>query len=417
MHELKTLFGSGLNLPTFNAESLAAEYVESQAGAPVSDPARTAPLSEPRRVGDRRSGATVATLDSTLATSSIPGVWQLNSSDKRVTALFREQTILAETEKFIGGERLSRYLKVSLIAPGKNPVEPPPFLIASAGDVLSNWQLAMHVNGSALTGSRLPSSSYMWTGVLAVLFLGLTAWASGRSVSRQMQSTQLKNDLLSTVSHELKTPLSSIRALVDTLLAGRCRDSRQLEDYLQLIAHENERLTRLIENFLSFNRLERGKHQFRFEKLDPSALAKEAVEAVRGRLYAPHAHFEISVEPNLPALHGDRDALLTALVNLLDNACKYTEQDKRISLAVSAENNGIKFAVQDNGIGISAGDLPRIFDRFYQSEQNGAHRQGGCGLGLSIVKLIVDAHGGTVDVQSKSGAGSTFCIRLRAASR
>src|SRR5690348_1106210 len=120
----------------------------------------------------------------------------------------------------------------------------------------------------------------------------------------------------------------------------------------------------------------------------------------------------MDVAPQLPAVRGDADALTTVLVNLLDNACKYTESDKRIAARAYANCETVCFEVADNGIGLRAGDTRRIFDRFYQVDQSLTRQRGGCGLGLSIVQSIVRAHGGTVEVESELGKGSTFRVRI-----
>jgi signal transduction histidine kinase len=227
-----------------------------------------------------------------------------------------------------------------------------------------------------------------------------------------MRLARLKNELVSAVSHELKTPLASIRALVDTLAAGRFRDQQQLQEYLQLIGKENLRLTHLIENFLTFSRMERGKQRFRFEDLTPAAVVAAAVGALQERLAAAHCNFDVRVEPDLPRMRGDADALSTVLINLLDNACKYTGDEKRIRVRAFAEGRQVCFEVEDNGIGLDRREARRIFDRFYQVDQSLTRQRGGCGLGLSIVKFIVEAHAGAVEVQSEPDKGSTFRVKI-----
>jgi signal transduction histidine kinase len=236
-------------------------------------------------------------------------------------------------------------------------------------------------------------------------------------LSRQMRLARLKNDLIATVSHELKTPLSSMRVLVDTLVAGRCRDEQQAREYYQMIARENERLSRLIENFLTFSRMERNKVAWELVELDVGHIVSAAAESesVQERFSRPGCELRVDVAANLPGVRGDRDALVTVLLNLLDNAYKYTGDAKRIDLRARAEGDCVCLSVSDNGIGLSRRGAKRIFDRFYQADERLSRAAGGCGLGLSIVKFIVDAHGGAVDVASRAGEGSTFTVRLPAA--
>lgn len=240
----------------------------------------------------------------------------------------------------------------------------------------------------------------------------MVALLVARYVAAQMRLARLKNELVSAVSHELRTPLASIRALVDTLSARRYRDEQQLHDYLRLISKENQRLSHLIENFLAFSRLERGNHRFRFEELAPEAIVRDAVESLKDRLESPQCHFETQVGPNLPHIRGNADALSTVLINLLDNACKYTDDEKHICVRAYAERRHVCFEVQDNGIGLSRNEANRVFDRFYQVDQTLSRQRGGCGLGLSIVQSIVRVHGGQIAVQSEPGKGSVFRVKI-----
>jgi signal transduction histidine kinase len=233
-----------------------------------------------------------------------------------------------------------------------------------------------------------------------------------RGLRRQVQLARLKNDLVATVSHELKTPLTAMRALVDTLLDAEKFDETTTREYIQLLARENARLSRLIDNFLTFSRLDRNKFVFKFEPVHPQRIVDDAVAAISERRGRTDCHFESHTQPNLPVLVGDHDALTTALINLLDNAWKYTADEKRIILRTEAHNGSVRFAVEDNGIGIPARESRRVFRRFYQVDQQLTREAGGCGLGLSIVQSIVEAHHGSVSVESEIGRGSTFMIDI-----
>jgi signal transduction histidine kinase len=222
----------------------------------------------------------------------------------------------------------------------------------------------------------------------------------------------MKTDLVASVSHELRTPLASMRVLVDGLLADSRLDETKTREYLHLLASENARLTRLIENFLTFSRLERGRERFVFSTVMPSTVVDAAVTAMRERLPAG-CDLKIEIDPDLPAIRADEGAVVSALINLLDNALKYTPDDKRIVLRVTRTvNAGLAFSVQDNGIGIPSREHKRIFKRFYRVDQRLASSTTGVGLGLSIVESIARAHGGSVTVQSAEGTGSTFTLNV-----
>jgi signal transduction histidine kinase len=206
-----------------------------------------------------------------------------------------------------------------------------------------------------------------------------------------------------------------MRVLVDGLLSDREIDPVKTRDYLGLLAVENERLTRLIENFLTFSRLERSQRRFELTPTSAGDLVRAALDAVRDRI-PPGCEVRVDIEPQLPPVLADAEAMTTALVNLLDNAIKYSPD--RTGIAVSARRDGAAFvalAVSDNGIGIAPREQRRIFRRFYRVDQRLASATTGVGLGLSIVDLIARGHGATVTVESRPGAGATFTVRLRTA--
>ncbi len=253
---------------------------------------------------------------------------------------------------------------------------------------------------------------YIWTGVLVIMLMIVVGAFAVLAVGRQIRLNRMKNDFIATVSHELKTPLASMRLLVDTLLEGRTRDEAHAEEYLKMIARENERLTRMIENFLSFSRMERNKNAFTMAAASPAAIAEDAADSVCMKYRTNRCRLETDIADDLPEIPVDHDAIVTVLINLLENACKYTTDDKRIRLSLFAESGEICFAVSDNGIGMSKRQLRRIFDSFYQVDASLARAVEGCGLGLSIVQFIVNAHKGHIEVDSQPGQGSTFTVRL-----
>jgi signal transduction histidine kinase len=289
-----------------------------------------------------------------------------------------------------------------------------PFLTLKAGKYLPDFTVSLFFKDDTVfeKAARQQTRIYLWTGLLVTLLVLATGGISIRAVSRQIQMNRLKNDFIATVTHELKTPLSSMRLLVDTLLEGNYRDEQTVPEYLGLIANENERLSHLIDSFLTFSRMERNKQVFEIAPVSPVEVAKQAAEAVRTKFDNGNVTFEMDIQKALPMIHADKDGMITVLVNLLDNAYKYSNSDKQIQLNVYQQNGIICFAVKDNGIGISKRVQKRIFNRFYQVDSRLSRTAEGCGLGLSIVKFVVDAHKGTIDVESQPGQGSTFRVKL-----
>lgn len=291
-----------------------------------------------------------------------------------------------------------------------------PLLMTSPGSFFPNWTLELYLTDGDLfdkTAQR-QVSLYLWGGILVILVVLLTGALAMQSVGRQIQLNRLKNDFVATVTHELKTPLSSMRMLVDTLLEGHTRDERQVREYLELISRENQRLSRMIDNFLTFSRMERNKNAFTLQSYPPAQIVQSAVEVVENRFQQAGVKFSHDTEANLAEIPADPDAMVTVLVNLLDNAFKYTTSDKQISLRAYRNDSRICFEVKDNGRGMTRKVMRRIFDRFYQADPHLNRTAEGCGLGLSIVQFIVKAHGGRILVESTPGKGSTFTVSLPA---
>lgn len=352
---------------------------------------------------------------SALRSSPLSGVWQTGSERGTVVLLHRAERLEARLRKRLTPVTLPSNLTVQLIPPGQEPVG----AVASlpAGPLLPGWQLAMALKDAGLTdASQQRANSYLWTAAVTVTVVGLLGFLAWGLVRRQMALSQLRNDLVANVSHELKTPLASMRLLVETLLNSPRLDEQITREYLTLIAHENVRLSRLITNFLTFSRIERNRYSLDFQDISAATIADEAAACVRDRFRDPACHFEVECAPELPVLRADRDALVTAVVNLLDNAWKYSGPEKQIQLSVRRDDGKVAFAVRDNGYGISAADRKRIFQRFQQAHpRRNAPGVAGCGLGLSIVQFIVSAHGGTIQLDSEVDRGSTFTLVLPAA--
>jgi len=289
-----------------------------------------------------------------------------------------------------------------------------PLLKTTVGKYLPDWQISVYVENPKVyeNAAKKQIALYIWAGILVIVLILASGGFAGQAVGRQMKLNRLKNDFIATVSHELKTPLASMRVLVDTLLEGNYKDQKQATEYLQLTAKENERLSRLIDNFLTFSRMERNKQAFEIVKTAPAAIAHAAADAVKTKFDKPQCEFKVNIRESLPDVLADQDAMATVLVNLLDNAYKYSDDEKHIELGVYSDDGSVCFRVSDNGIGLSPRAIKKIFKRFYQVDRSLSRRAEGCGLGLSIAMFIVDAHKGSISVDSIPGERSTFTVRL-----
>lgn len=330
----------------------------------------------------------------------------------------RIASALADYEKaFADSDAVYRILDDSqrLVAGAPEPTGMP-FVTAFLGERFPGWKIELYFKAADIfeKASSRQVAVYTWAGVLVIGLVFAAGGVAARAVGKQIKLNRMKNDFIATVSHELKTPLASMRVLVDTLLEGNYTDPKQVTEYLRLTAKENERLSRLIDNFLTFSRMERNRQSFEMVRTDPADIAGRAAEAVKARFGKDRCRFDTSVDENLPEVLADSDAMVTVLLNLLDNAYKYSRDDKQIALGVFRENGSVCFCVSDNGVGLSRRAAKKIFRKFYQVDRSLSRDTGGCGLGLSIVEFIVDAHKGAISVDSEPGQGSRFTIKLAA---
>ncbi|MGD0078616.1 MAG: ATP-binding protein, partial [Sedimentisphaerales bacterium] len=319
------------------------------------------------------------------------------------------------SDVFAGSESDYRILDdTGRLVAGNGQSQDKPFTTAVLSKQFPGWKVEMYFKGGEVfeKAAKKQIAIYLWTGALVIMLIVVAGGFATQAVGRQIRLNKMKNDFIATVSHELKTPLASMRVLVDTLLEGNVKDENQTEEYLRMTSKENERLSRMIDNFLTFSRMERNKKAFTIVDCAPAAIAKDAAEAVKTKFTANNCRFTTDIADNLPDIQADHDAMVTVLVNLLDNACKYTGEQKQIALKVFADSGCVCFAVSDNGIGLARRHIRKIFDSFYQVDNSLARKVEGCGLGLSIVKFILDAHKGTISVDSKPGKGSTFTVKI-----
>ncbi|MGA8150225.1 MAG: HAMP domain-containing sensor histidine kinase [Terriglobales bacterium] len=233
-----------------------------------------------------------------------------------------------------------------------------------------------------------------------------------RNISREMALAKLKSDFVSNVSHELRTPLSLIRLYAETLEMGRLKSQEKYQEYYCIIRKESERLTSLINNILDFSRIEAGRKEYDFRETDMRELVRNTLESYRFQIEQNGFAFEEKIAEDVPALRVDREAIARSLLNLVNNALKYSQDQKFIGVNLFRDNGSVKLEVVDHGIGIPMQEQHKIFEKFYRVGDPLVHNTKGSGLGLSLVRHIVQAHGGEVMVDSAPGRGSKFTIAL-----
>jgi signal transduction histidine kinase len=271
--------------------------------------------------------------------------------------------------------------------------------------------IRLHGTTIASISNHFLRSNFLILGALSLL-MGGGMILTFRNVTRELALAKLKSDFVSNVSHELRTPLALIRLYAETLELGRLSNPGKQQEYYEIIRKESERLTSLINNILDFSRIESGKKEYSFRETDVADLVRSTLDSYRFEIEQNGFQFEQKIDNNLPQLHVDREAIARSLLNLVNNAVKYSATEKYLGVHLYRNNSVINLEVVDHGIGIPAKEHPKIFEKFYRVGDPLVHNTKGSGLGLSLVRHIVQAHGGEVVVESAPGQGSKFIITL-----
>jgi signal transduction histidine kinase len=292
-----------------------------------------------------------------------------------------------------------------------------PLVATEIGEVLPHWEMAVYLlNPDKLTQSArtLKLTLGLLIAVL-VLAIGTGSWLIVADLNRQLTLARQKTDFVSNVSHELKTPLTSIRMFSELLADGRVTDASKQRSYLGIITSEAGRLTRLINNVLDFARIERGEKKYNFVDCDAVALVRETAETVRPHLEAAGFQFHCAADGAPMYVTGDRDALAQVLVNLISNAEKYSGERKEVEIRIEGYSTPLPYAevsVCDRGMGVPKGSEEKIFEKFYRAHDSLSSGIQGSGLGLTLARQIARAHGGEVFFRRREGDGSCFALRL-----
>ncbi|HOX58786.1 MAG TPA: HAMP domain-containing sensor histidine kinase [Candidatus Paceibacterota bacterium] len=306
---------------------------------------------------------------------------------------------------------------VALSHPGFRATWKRPFVATEIGEALPHWEVAVYL----LNPAKLSQSARLVTLTLGLLIgvlllaIGIGSWLIVTDLNRQLTLARQKTDFVSNVSHELKTPLTSIRMFAELLAEGRVNDRAKQRSYLGIITAETARLTRLINNVLDFARIERGEKKYQFQECDLIGVIRETAEIYRPHLEANGFRFECDLPDEPVRLNGDRDALAQVVVNLLSNAEKYSDRRKEITLRVAQPGRPsrcVEVNVLDRGMGVPTGCAEKIFEKFYRAHDSLGNGIQGSGLGLTLARQIARAHGGDVTYEPREGGGSRFTLKL-----
>jgi signal transduction histidine kinase len=276
---------------------------------------------------------------------------------------------------------------------------------------VSGWVLVFQRNTQA---RWLDQRTLLWLGFIVMLVATMLASLAGtmRVVRREADLARMQNDFIAGVSHEFKSPITSIRLLVERMAGGRITSTHSAIEYQAAVDGELTRLEHHVDRLLEAQQIQAGQRQYNFGSASLSEIAACAIAELRPQADAKQIRVEFEAGPNLPALQVDRAAMTDAIANLIGNAIKYSPVCSRISVSTRLDNDHVCVEVCDEGIGVQRDDIRRIFNRFYRGR--GSHQQSvkGTGLGLALVKATVQAHGGNVNVTSAPGKGSRFTISL-----
>jgi signal transduction histidine kinase len=266
---------------------------------------------------------------------------------------------------------------------------------------------------SAWVRASFPSTGFYALALLLVFGVtGFGTYLLWRDVRRDYRSVELRSQFVSSVSHELKTPLTAIRMFAEALALRRPRAEAEKTVYLQTIVNESERLSRLINNVLDFSKIEQGTRTYRKEPVRLADIVTKAAQTMTYPLDQEGFRLQVSIAEGVPEIQGDKDALEQALLNLLHNAVKYSGKSRDVELRLLLQDGEAAIEVEDHGMGIGPEEKEKICDKYYRSGAAIDNRISGAGLGLSIVNHIVQAHGGRLEIESAVGNGSTFSIIL-----
>src|SRR5687767_367859 len=287
------------------------------------------------------------------------------------------------------------------------------FLESNFDRPFSNWKAGLGLKNTNL--DELARDSFLHSAgatllVLAVLVCGMVLTI--RATDREARLAQAKSDFVSNVSHELKTPLSTISLFSEILELGRVNNDEKKNEYYRIIRHESRRLNKTIDNILDFSKIEAGRKKYEMVEGDMAEVIDGVLSTHRYQIINSGFEVQTNIEPDLPAVLIDREAMTQAISNLLDNAIKYSGTVKRLSIAAKAMGPDLFVELADHGVGIPRAEQAKVFEKFYCVGNGLVHDVKGSGLGLSLVKHIIEAHNGTISVESDVGKGSVFRIRL-----
>jgi len=324
---------------------------------------------------------------------------------------------------FVSDYKFGQNFRVALksengwIGPSQNETaiaEPISKNLASLQWFLPDLSLALMVPEEAMVSGLFADNINLYylfiIAIILIIVLGLFFLI--RDIHREEQLYRMKSDFISSVTHDIKTPISTMRTLAENLSEGWIKDTESQQEYFTILTRESERLSQVVENILEFSRGEAGKNHYEMKVVPFDELVHKIAERFKTTIEGKNVLFKPDIPENLPQIFCNPDRIEHAVLNLLDNALKFSGDYKEIELIVDIKNGHLQISVQDNGFGINKNELDKIFQKFYRVESSNGQNKPGSGIGLSLVQDIVNQHEGHTTVDSKIGEGSTFSISI-----
>ena len=344
-----------------------------------------------------------------------PSVWGVIRSGEDVYAWSFDASALV-ADLTVSARRLDELdadLRVEVLRPG-DPVSDATLATRTLGQQLPSFSVTVLPDDvEALEGQKgRRRITRIAVVLIAVFMVSVGVVNAAFIISREVENARMKADFAANVSHELRSPITQIRLKGEALQLGLVEPGDDSQQHYDAIVRESERLSRLVDNVLDFAAIERGAKKYIFRPEDPYSLVLSTVETHREELRQRGLEVEVDIDDDLPVVWVDREAIGQVVTNLLSNAAKYGSEGAWVGVTARRDGENIIIAVSDRGMGIPQDDLPYVFDNFFRSESKAVRRKKGTGIGLAIVRYIVEAHGGTITAASTPGSGATFTIQL-----
>lgn len=275
------------------------------------------------------------------------------------------------------------------------------------------WRLELaYIGPKGLGEINIFTNFYFWTIITLIIILVFGTALIARIVAREMEILKIKSDFVSSVSHEFKTPLTSMKALTERLEKGKVTEPAKMKQYISIISYDIDRLIRLVSNILNFSNIEEGKKVYKKEETDIAIWLKEVINNYKRESFENKIDIHVQLMDEMPAISIDKDAMTQAIFNLLDNAVKFSRGDLEAEVTAEKNGNAIIIKIKDKGIGIENDEKDKIFEKFYRGESAVKYFIKGTGLGLALVKYTIEAHNGHIVVESEPGWSTVFTISL-----